>query len=310
MIPVILVSVGDLAGVNPHLIIEAAKKFPKTIFRLMAEDYIFKNFITDGKDKKIPNNIQFLNAGMRSGNPVKGRENKYSSYLAYASLLSAIDEMHTNGKMYKGLLTLPLSKKGISFFKPGFIGHTEMLAREFKADVSMVLHSKEITVCPMTTHIALEKVSREISYKLVKTTASNIDVFYKKYLCKNPKMKVLCINPHCSDNGLLGDEDRRMSNWVRRVKHSISNIEGPVCADSAFVESIRKSTDVYITSYHDQSLIPFKMLSMHKGVNITAGLPFVRISPAHGPAYDIAHESKKIDMGSMEKCIEFLMSIK
>jgi len=310
MNPIILVSIGDLAGVNPHLIIDTAKKFPNTIFRLMADYCVFKEFLSDRKDKNTPSNIQFIDIGMKYGKLVKGRENRYSSYLAYTSLLASIDEMHSNGDKYKGLLTLPLSKKGISVYKPGFIGHTEMLAQEFKASVSMLLYSKEITVCPMTTHIPLKSVSRSLSYKLIKTTVSNIEVFYRQYLKKNPKMKVLCINPHCSDNGLLGDEDMRMGLWVKKVKLLSSNVDGPVCADSAFTENERKSTDVFITPYHDQALIPFKMLSMHEGVNITVGLPFVRISPAHGPAYDKANAFKNIDTGSTEKCIEFLMNIK
>lgn len=306
----ILVSAGDLSGINPYILVKTAEKFPKALFRVMADERTFGSFFLSGKLQKLPENMEFQNAGEGRGKPLCGRLNRYSSSIAYLSLKAAVEEMRKNPLPYSGLLTMPLSKNGVSMFIDGFSGHTEFLAEYFKSDVSMLLYSKRIAVCTMTTHIPLKSVSSSLSYMLLKKTAANIHGFYTKYVGKKPRMTLLCINPHCSDGGLLGCEDKKLARWSAKISAETGGLTGPISADTAFSPEIMKKTDVYISVYHDQGLIPFKMVSLNEGVNITAGLPFLRISPAHGPAYDKAACPEKASSASLERCVEFLLNSK
>lgn len=306
----ILVSAGDLSGINPYILVKTAEKFPKTLFRIMADKDVFGSFFLCGRASCFPENMEFQSAGESSGRAVIGKVNRYSSSIAYASLIAAMKEMEKNPSSYKGLLTMPLSKKGVSLFSEGFSGHTELLAEYFKSDVSMLLYSKKISVCTMTTHIPISRVNESLSYRLLEKTAGNIYRFYLKYLEFRPRMTLLCINPHCSDSGLLGCDDIRLAEWRKKASKKFPGLSGPHSADTAFSPECAKKTDVFISIYHDQGLIPFKMAAMNDGINITAGLPFLRVSPAHGPAYDKAGSPGEASSGSLEKCVEFLLNVK
>ena len=165
------------------------------------------------------------------------------------------------------------------------------------------MYSEKISVCPLTTHIQLKDVEKNINREIIESAIKNLNIFYNLYFHKTPKITVVCLNPHCSDNGLLGKKDIEIETIVKKY----NNIIGPIAPDTAFNSDIRNNTDVYLCMYHDQALIPFKILSFEDGINITIGLDFLRISPDHGPAYDKIDNLENVSLKSFENSINFII---
>ena len=158
----------------------------------------------------------------------------------------------------------------------------------------------------MTTHVNITRVESLVTRQAIDDILDTVHSFYKKYLHNDPLFTMLCMNPHCSDNGIMGDSDSNVAEYVKQFKMKYK-IKGPVPADSAFTPDSISKTDIFIGMYHDQVLIPFKMLSFDSGINITAGLPFIRVSPDHGPAYDIVESPSCISEKSLLKCVGFIL---
>tara|TARA_B100000963_G_C22606591_1_gene662803 strand:+ start:1274 stop:2188 length:915 start_codon:yes stop_codon:yes gene_type:complete len=183
------------------------------------------------------------------------------------------------------LITMPINK---TIFKKNmnFIGMTEYLGKINQTRTFMLMHGDKFSIIPMTTHINLKKVSKYINSKFIENFLKNI--FYNikktKYGLNIQNIKFLCFNPHCSEEGTLGIEDIKIKDVLKKFK----KIKGPYSGDSIFM-NIEKNT-LYISTYHDQALIPFKILNK-KSVNITIGLNYRRLSPAHGTAREIKNKS-------------------
>ncbi len=184
------------------------------------------------------------------------------------------------------LITMPIDK---SLFKKKikFIGMTEYLAEINKRKTIMLLYGNNFSVIPLTTHINLKEVHFYIKSKKLKFNLSFLlkSIKEKKYRLKFNLIKFLCYNPHCGENKTIGNEDE----IIKRTLSSFKNISGPFSADSSF-SKFKKNT-LFISTYHDQVLIPFKALNK-KMVNITLGLKYRRLSPAHGTAKDIKFKNK------------------
>lgn len=195
------------------------------------------------------------------------------------------------------LVTMPINKSLIKK-KNAFIGMTEHLGSINKVKTTMIMHGEKFSVIPLTTHISLKDVHLYLNYMQLKKSLTNILIQINRelYGFKFNKIKFLCYNPHCSENNTLGNED----NLLKKVLSNFKIISGPFAADSAF-KDIKLKT-LFFSMYHDQALIPFKILN-RKGINITLGLNYRRISPAHGTANDIKFKNVA-DETSYLACME------
>jgi 4-hydroxythreonine-4-phosphate dehydrogenase len=189
------------------------------------------------------------------------------------------------------LVTAPINKDNIQSENFHFPGHTEYLADKFNSKSPLMLMvSKTLRIGVATGHIPISKVPESLNKNLIK---NKLEVMFhsmkRDFGIRKPKIAVLALNPHASDNGLIGDEENKMIiPAIKDVQDAGNLCYGPFSADSFFADLKYQQFDAILAMYHDQGLIPFKALAFEDGVNFTAGLKYVRTSPAHGTAYDIA----------------------
>lgn len=207
-------------------------------------------------------------------------------------------------KEIKFIINMPLNKK--KFFNNKYEGFTEFFSNQFKkkGGESMLLFNENFSVCPITTHIELQKVSNQITLKKLKQKILNILNFYKKILKKkNKQIVILGLNPHASVDYIKKNKDKNIIQpVVKFFKKKKINIIGPVSADTAF-KSVKNK--IFVGMYHDQVLIPFKIINGFNGVNITIGKEIIRLSPDHGTAENLKNNKRLINNTSFLECIKF-----
>ncbi len=189
------------------------------------------------------------------------------------------------------LVTAPICKEAIHMAGYGYPGHTEMLQIFSGARrVVMLMVGGKLRVAFVTTHIALKEVSRSITTKdILETIIISNDSLKKYFDLKRPGIAVCGLNPHAGEGGVFGDEEKRIIiPAIERAKKKGIRCDGPVSADTIFYKTLKGACDMIVAIYHDQGAIPLKLHAFETGVNTTLGIPFVRTSPDHGTAYDIA----------------------
>ncbi len=181
----------------------------------------------------------------------------------------------------KKFINGPINKT--TFLNNSFPGITEYISSNFSIKKNaMLIYNKDLSVCPLTTHIPLKKISKIISKKLITEKVKLINDFYKIKLNKKPKIAVLGLNPHCETTDNFDEDKKIIKPSINSLKKKYS-IFGPFSADTMFLKQNRSNYDVILGMYHDQVLTPIKTLFEYNAINITLGLPFLRISPDHGP---------------------------
>ena len=199
----------------------------------------------------------------------------------------------------------PISKK--HFLKGKTLGITEYLAKKTNKDhkVAMLIHNKSLSVSPLTTHLALKDVPRKISKKKLEIHVKLINDFYKTNFNKKPKIAITGLNPHCESNFNNSEEDKIIIPAIKILKQRKFNVDGPYPADTIFIKDYIKKYDVIIGMYHDQVLTPMKTLFNFDAINITLGLPFIRVSPDHGPNTSMLGKNKS-NPQSLIEALKFL----
>ncbi len=189
-----------------------------------------------------------------------------------------------------GLVTAPLSKEAVAHASPGFTGHTEYLAHRAKVPVLMMLANDKLRVALATTHMALRSVGAALDPKLMRQQLLLLVRELKaRFGAPQPKVAVLAVNPHAGEGGLLGaEEDHILIPLLGDLGGAEAGFFGPFSADTFFLPGRYERFDAIFAMYHDQGLIPVKMLGPKSTVNVTLGLPYVRTSPDHGTAFDLA----------------------
>jgi len=211
----------------------------------------------------------------------------------------------------QGLVTAPISKAMWHAAGHTYPGHTELLAALTQTpEVRMMLVGQRLRVILVTTHVALARVpvvlSSEKILRTITMTAAHLSRFHG---IATPRLAVAGLNPHAGENGAFGDEEERIIiPAVRQARAAGVDAYGPFPADSVFVRAVRGEFDGVICLYHDQGLIPLKLLSWEDGVNVTIGLPIVRTSPDHGTAFDIAGQGKA-DPRSLQAAISLAVAM-
>jgi 4-hydroxythreonine-4-phosphate dehydrogenase len=187
-----------------------------------------------------------------------------------------------------GVVTAPVSK---SCFGGDFPGHTELYAaRMGVADVVMMMAGPRLRTVPATTHLALRDVPSRLSSDLFVRTARIVGgALRDDFGVAAPRIAIAALNPHAGDGGLFGDEEALiLAPAVAALRDEGLDVSGPVSPDTVYYQALAGRFDAVVAPYHDQALIPFKLIHFSDGVNVTLGLPRPRTSPDHGPAYDIA----------------------
>ena len=217
-----------------------------------------------------------------------GRSTDIAGQLSRESLARACDDLKS-GKV-DVLVTAPINKRNIQADNFDFPGHTEYLSHQFGASSLMLMVCDRIRIGIVTNHYALKDVPSALTHDLLHEKMLLMNESLKRdFGITRPKIAVLALDPHAGDGGVIGDFDKVV---VRPVIDEVQSegvlAYGPFPSDGFFGNSDFNKFDGVLALYHDQGLIPFKLMSFTEGVNYTAGLPYVRTSPAHGTAYDIA----------------------
>ena len=210
-----------------------------------------------------------------------------------------------NGFTYK-FINGPINKK--TFLNKKFLGITEFISKKFhKNKVGMLIYNKKLSVSPLTTHIPLKLVSKKINKKLINEKINILNSFFRKILKKAPKIAVTGMNPHCETILKYNEDEKIISPVIKTHKKNGINIHGPYPADTIFLKKNREKFNVILGIYHDQVLAPLKTLYEYDAINITMGLPFLRVTPDHGPNQKMVGKNNSSPQ-SLIKAIKFLDS--
>ena len=197
----------------------------------------------------------------------------------------------------------PINK--LKTLKKKYLGVTEYIAHSFnEKKFAMLIYNQKLSVCPITTHLPLSKISKKINRKLIREKIIIINDFYKNFLGIKPKIAVTGLNPHCESILNFNEDDKIILPAIKSLKKKI-NVEGPFPADTIFLSDNRKKFNVIIGMYHDQVLGPIKTLYEYDAINITLGLPFLRVTPDHGPNEKMIGKNKSNPL-SLIKALNFL----
>ena len=199
----------------------------------------------------------------------------------------------TKEKSLNGIITCPINKQSVLLTsQKNFIGHTEFFANAFKVkQVSMTFMSSVFNLVLMTTHLPLKEVSKSITKATIIKSIENAIYLQKITKDKQPIM-VLGLNPHAGEGGNFGKEEEKIAEIIQFYRSKGTFIIGPISADTAFLKVKSKEVNTVIACYHDQGLIPLKLMTMNTCVNVTLGLPIIRTSVDHGTAFDITGKNK------------------
>ncbi len=240
-------------------------------------------------DEASPRKANIINCTDDSVRVELGKPTPIAGDAAYRALEVAVNDL-TNNKL-DAIVTAPINKANIQSDKFHFAGHTEFFETRFgSGGVLMLMVNELFKVGVVTTHIPVNKVTEYITKDSV---LNKIKILHRSLMVDfritNPRIAVLGLNPHASDNGLIGNEEaKEIIPAIESARLEDILAFGPFAADGFFGAGMYKKFDAVLAMYHDQGLIPFKALTVEGGVNFTAGLSIVRTSPAHGTAYEIA----------------------
>ncbi|MDP2938987.1 MAG: 4-hydroxythreonine-4-phosphate dehydrogenase PdxA [Candidatus Omnitrophota bacterium] len=285
---VVGITMGDPSGIGPEVIAKAIKKLRlnKRIKLLVIGD----RFVLQKFTGKLPANCDILDLkNVRQKKFSFGKINLSYGRAAIDYLEKAVGLI--KDKTIDCLVTAPINKKAISLAGFKWIGHTEYLAKEFNLkDFVMMFAADKLKVSLATRHISLKEVPIHLNKEAIfKTICLSSDYLKKYFKIRNPKIGVCGLNPHAGENGLLGKEDNLIIKpAVEMAKRKNKNVSGPYPSDTIFYQAIKGNFDCIVAMYHDQGMIPIKTLFFDRVVNLTLGLPFIRTSPSHGTAFDIA----------------------
>ena len=291
------------------------KKIKSPIILIASEKLIIKqasvlrkkislNLINENDVIKKKNNLKKINLinvdfkQTKAFEKITPRSNEYISscfQIALRLIKNNISNKFING---------PISKK--TFLKNKFNGITEFLAKKTNTkDFAMIIYNKKLSVCPLTTHLPIKYVSKRINKLELIKKVRLVDKFWKIKFNKKIKIGVTGLNPHCESIDSFNEDKSIIYPTIKKLKKLKYDIQGPLAADTIFLKNNRKKFNLIIWMYHDQVLAPIKTLFEYEAINITIGLPFIRVSPDHGPNESMLGKNKSNHL-SLHNSIKFL----
>lgn len=302
---------GDPAGIGPEVTLKALndKKIQSLAnFVLIGNSFALeKSAQALGLGKKLAQDIALLEVGNISKLKF-GQASPAYGKVARESIDAALRLI--NSKKIDVLVTSPVNKHAIAQSGCRFRGHTEYLAKNTKTKkFAMMLVGGPLKVTLVTRHLALKDVAKYLTKERICQTIRLSAYALRKYFAiAHPRIGICALNPHGGEGGIMGQEEARIIQPAVEKTKGLAKVAGPLPADTLFYLALQDKFDAVVAMYHDQGLIPLKMSFLHQGVNLTVGLPFVRTSPDHGTAYDIAGKNKA-NPGSMIEAIKLAVRI-
>jgi len=297
----IVISSGDPGGCGPFITLKAIESLHQNDFEffVIGDMKIFQKLPIY---KRVKNRISLIDLNTSGIEGIEmGRSSQLSGKASLSYLKAALELIRE--KKIKRLVTAPLSKEAVKSVLKNFSGHTEYLANYFKVkNFAMMMASSHLKVVMATRHIKLSEVSSSLCekdiYNLLSLTYKSLR---EQFRLRRPRIAFCAINPHAGLDTFIEAEEKKIIQAKKKFKKLTY---GPYPADTIFTKEKLKQYDCIICAYHDQAMIPFKMLSFRTGVNVTLGLPIVRTSPAHGVAYDIVGRGETPFYSSMREAIK------
>ncbi len=256
-------------------------------------------------NQSIKNIINIINVNYKFKNPFSKISENSNNYINECFDLSLkLIKKNQNIALMNG----PISKK--HFLKKRYPGITEYIAHKtYSKSPVMLIYNNNLSVSPITTHTPIKNVVRFIKKEKIIKNILKINDFYKTYLNKNIKIAVLGLNPHCETNHKISEEKKEINPAIKFLKKNKIKISGPFSADTFFLKKNINKFDIVIGMYHDQVLTPIKTLFEFEAINVTIGLPFIKITPDHGPNYEMIGKNKS-DPTSIFYAFKFLNRFK
>ncbi|XOB63147.1 4-hydroxythreonine-4-phosphate dehydrogenase [Campylobacterota bacterium DY0563] len=285
--PTIAISIGDLNGIGVEIALISHEKISKYCTPLYCINKTMLNQAAKILGIKIPKD--FKTYDVKGDFEIKpGKVSRKSGKYSYDSFNEAINLANKN--KVDAIATLPINKEAWNKAKIKYKGHTEVLRDFFGKNAIMMLGCKKLFVSLYTEHIPLKKVAKSIEEETL--TQFLID-FYKSV--NSEKIGVLALNPHASDNGVLGNEEVEIFKAIKNANKKLEKdiFKGPLVPDTAFSKASRKNLKYFVAMYHDQGLAPLKALYFDESINVSLNLPIIRTSVDHGTAFDIAYEKNR-----------------
>lgn len=271
-------------------------KFFKSKIKFHELDYSKNKLNKDNLNK-----INLINVDYNQKKLFEKISDKSNSYIenCFKIALEILNKKITN-KFING----PISKK--YFLRKKFIGITEYLAKKTNSsDVAMIIYNKSLSVSPLTTHLPLKYVSKKIKKSQIINKVKTISSFWQKHFKKKPKIAITGLNPHCESIDVFNEDEKIILPSIQFLRKNRYDVSGPFSADTIFLKHNRNKFEVIIGMYHDQILTPAKTLFEYDAINITAGLPFIRVSPDHGPNEKMCGKNMSNPL-SLIRSIQFL----
>ncbi|WP_417352429.1 4-hydroxythreonine-4-phosphate dehydrogenase PdxA [Flavobacterium alkalisoli] len=316
------ISIGDLNGIGSEVVL---KTFEDSRMMEMCTPVIFANakimsFVRktlgldmplhgiDSIDQLVHGKLNVLNVWREGVNIEFGVNDEAVGKYAIKSFTAATEAL--KNKEIDVLVTAPINKYNIQSEEFKFPGHTDYLNQELEGDALMLMVHDSLRVGLLTDHLPVNEVASHLTAELIKKKITTVNNALKQdFRVNRPRIAVLCVNPHCGDNGVIGDEDDKvMKPALRELFDEGILAFGPFSADGFFGNGSYEKYDAVIAAYHDQGLVPFKTLSFGNGVNYTAGLEGIRTSPDHGTAYDIAGKGEA-DFNSFKEAVYLALDV-
>ena len=308
----ICVTIGDIEGIGIHLLLKEFKKKKIKDFILITNINIFKKYIKFSKNKiNLGDEIDSYNYNNKKLNiytfKTKNKNTNTIDALKYAYEF-------TKKKIFKGILTLPLNKYKLNkSVSKNFIDQTSFFSNKEKQKHSnMIFYYKNKFFIPLTIHIELKAVHNSFKKRVMMTNKiKNLySTLINDFKIKKPKIILAGINPHAGENNMISKDDNRyLLPIINNLKEKGIFVHGPISGDGIINKENLKNYDAFIFTYHDQALIPFKILSNYEGVNFTSSLDVIRVSPSHGTAEHLIGSNKLISKGIIN-CFNLISKIK
>ncbi len=319
--PVIGITMGDPAGIGPEIVLTALK-YPEIcegcrplilgdfqILRALAlrcdKSYHINRVSRPEEGKYTTGSLDIINlSDLDPGRIILGKPAARTGKAMLKYIHKAVD-MAMEG-LISAMVTCPINKESLHLSGADFSGHTELIAHRTACDdYAMMLAGKRIRVVLVTIHIPVKNISSSLSEeKILKTIELTHRALKNRFGINAPKIAVAGLNPHAGEAGIFGNEEKQLIEpAVLHAKNKGFRVHGPFPADTLFYHAVDGDYDAVICMYHDQGLIPFKMVHFKDGVNTTIGLPIIRTSVDHGTAYDIVGTGKA-DPGSLIAAIK------
>ncbi len=315
----IIIIFGDPNSINTEIIYKCWKKIPKNIKnkiylisnidllkkQLKKLNYSIKLEAVKNIDENIrENKLKVIDIDLKFKNPFDVNKNESSRFITKS--LNLAHKYAIKNKV-KGVINCSINKNLLNKKK---IGVTEYLAAKCKIynrSEVMLISNNKLSVCPITTHIDINQVSKHINKNLIVKKVSRINSWYKKRFNKRPKFAILGLNPHNAELDKKSEEKKIIIPSLKKIKKLGISVKGPFSADTIFINDYKKY-NVIIGMYHDQVLGPFKSIFKFNAINITLGLKYPRVSPDHGTAKEIIGKNLANPL-SLKKCIEYINKI-